>query len=359
VRRVGLLCAVVLLVSACGSDDDSASTGTTSSTTTTTVSTTTTTASTSIELGAPVALGDGVLVGVHPTAPIAYVSVVDRETDEVGCEGGDVARLWAQPLDGGGPVRALADSFLSGLVLDGGADGTVAVVDSCEGFLSSLTVARPAADGTFADVVTVDTTAAEGSGQLMPNTIRWARDGRSFVALVHDVQGESIRAVRIGLDGTLTTIVQADELLAVAELADGRIVTATADAVRIDDDAPVAVKVTSLEVDPQRRRIVVFGEDGASLLDGGVAPATTDTDPATVGSWSPSGDALAYLRLEGDDAAVVVAALDGAPLLVDDTGGFGAPRFSADGRFVLYNDAIDSGQGYAEPRATARPLSSS
>src|SRR3954462_14807819 len=63
-------------------------------------------------LGAPVGLGDGTLVGVHPSEPIAYVSIVDRETDQVGCEGGDVARLWAQPIDGSAPKRALPDSFL-------------------------------------------------------------------------------------------------------------------------------------------------------------------------------------------------------------------------------------------------------
>lgn len=355
-RALTLLVLLSVPLSACGGDDDTTTSATSSSTTT--AAETTTTGVASLVLGDPVALGEGTLVGTHPSAPIAYVSIVDRETDQVGCEGGDVARLWAQPLDGGTPVRALPDSFLSGLVLDGGAGGTVAVVDQCEGFLSTLAVARPQDDGTFADLREVDTSAVEASGQLMPSTIRWAADGRSFTGLVHDLAGDGVRAVRVGMDGEVTTLVDGAPLLAVEELADGTLVIATEHSVRIGEDPPIALEVTSIALDPERVRVAVFGPGGTTVLRPDIAPLDVDPGVSTMGSWSADGALLAYLRLDGDEASVwtTTSAGDVEPVRVDDRGGFGAPLFTADGGFVLYNDAVDDPQGYPVARATARAI---
>ena len=357
-----LLVGVALLGSSCGGDDDDATTTTTSSTTTTR-RTTSSTAVLPIELGPARALGDGALVGVHPSEPIAYLSIIDHDSKEVGCEGGDVARLWAQPIAGGDPVRALPDSFLSGIVLTGGSDGRVAVVDSCEGFLSSLTVATPDSQGRFGKVATIDTSDAESDGQLQPGTLRWSADGSSFLGIVHlNDSIERTIGVRISLDGIVQQLVEGDGLLAVADLKDGSIVTATATHVTVGGASPVDIdrKVTSIAVSPDGTSIAVFGDDGVEVIAPAEGTGTNhvNADVSSVGSWSPPGDQLAYLAITGDTAGVRVSRLGGAPEIVTPNGGFGAPLFTADGRFVVYNDAVASGQGFDEPRAMARAVDS-
>jgi hypothetical protein len=126
----------------------------------------------------------------------------------------------------------------------------------------------------------------------------------------------------------------------------------------VGDRPPVDLDVTSIALDQQRVLVAVFGSGGSDVLRPDIARVALDPEAATIGSWSMNGDLVGYLRLAGDGASVWVTSASGrdAPVVVDDSGGFGAPLFSADGRYVLYNDAVDSGQGYAEPRATARPL---
>jgi len=75
-----------------------------------------------------------------------------------------------------------------------------------------------------------------------------------------------------------------------------------------------------------------------------------------VGSWSPDGAFLAFLALNGDDAGARVIDLAGRDVVATDHGGFGAPVFAADGDYVVYNEAVASGQGFDEPHARARML---
>jgi hypothetical protein len=349
-----VLC-VLLAASACSGDDDSASSSTTTSTAE--APSTTTTSNGPLQVGEPLDMGDGTFVGVHPTEPIAYVMIVDHETDEVGCEGGEPSRLWAEPIGSGAAVPALADSFVSGDVLIGGSGGRIAVVDQCEGFLSALAVATPATDGTFDGYAEVDTAGAETDGQLLPSTIRWSTDGETLLGLVHPNEAiERSIAVRISLDGTVQQLVEADGLLAVADLSDGTIVTATTSSVTIGTAAPVPIAVSSISPAPDGRSIAVFGADGVQVLQASGAPVIVDESVASSGSWSADGSLLSYLRVTGDDAAVWLTPLDGSPVLVAAKGGFAAPRFTADGDYVLYNEAVDSGRGFDEPGARARKL---
>jgi hypothetical protein len=305
-------------------------------------------------------LGDGVVVGVHPSKPIAYVSIVDHQTKQRGCEGGEPTRLWAKPLDGGDAVRALPDSFVSGDVLTGGAEGRVAVVDQCEGFLSTLAVATPTAAGTFDDFHEVDTTAAETDGQLLPSTIRWSADGKTLLGIVHPNEAiERTIAVRISIDGTVQQLVDSDALLAVADLKDGTVVTATATSVTFGQATPIALDVTSIALAPDSTSIAVFGSSGVDVVGPDAGRRTITSTAASVGSWSPDGDLLAFLALAGDGAGVRVTDLDGRDVTATDHGGFGAPAFDAGRHFVVYNEAVDSGQGFAEPHARARALTSS
>ena len=346
-RRLALLC-LLAFVAACSGDDDDAAPSTSSSTT---EATTTTTALRPPTLGEPVEL-DGVMVGVHPTKPIAYVSIV--VPGEIGCEGGDAARLYAQPLTGGDAVEVVEGGLDSGVVLTGGADGAVAVVDSCEGFLSNLSVAQARADGTFDSVRVIDTSAIGENGQLQPGTIRWGRDGRSFVALVHDTEGEGSRVVRISLDGSVEELAHGDQLVAVEELANGRLAIATPTSLYVGHDAPVDVKVTSLALRPDRMGVAVVGEDGIKVA--GAVRSISDA-PASVASWSPDGMQVAYLRVDGDTASAWLSADPGDDVEVSKRAGFGAPLLTDDGEWVLYNEAVDSGQGFSEPHARARVIS--
>ena len=354
--RIGVVVLCLVGAPSCGGDDGSDTTA--GGSTTSSTATTTSAPPASIELGANVDLGEGVVVGAHPSSPIAYVSAIDHETTEVGCEGGDVAILWAQPVDGGARIRAISGSPLTGTVLLGGAGGRVALVDQCEGFLTTLAVARPAADGTLGDVVEIDTTEAQQDAQLMPSSIRWSADGTTFVGLVQRFAEGSdvVHVVRLALDGEVEDLGERPGVIAVAELGDGRLVTATATAVTVDNGEPTSVAVTSISISPDGTSIAVFGEDGVSVLEPGVPLASLATDASSVGSWSADGDALAHLRLVGDDAAVWVTHVDGASAEVAAKGGFGAPLFTADDGAVLFNDAVDSGRGFTEPRATARHL---
>jgi hypothetical protein len=127
--------------------------------------------------------------------------------------------------------------------------------------------------------------------------------------------------------------------------------------VTIGQAPPVPVTVSSISASPDGTSIAVLGGDGVQVLQAHGAPAKLDESVSSVGSWSADGDTLAYFRITGDDASVWLTALDGTPLLVAETVGFVAPRLSADGSFVVYNQAVDAGQGFAEPRARARPLS--
>jgi hypothetical protein len=360
IARAGLLVVCAVALASCGGEDSG---GTVAqepvSTTTTPATTTSTTRSGAIELGDAIALGDGVVVGVHPSKRIAYVSAIDHDTDEVGCEGGDIARLWAQPVDGGARVPALPAPRRSGTVVTGGEGGRVAVVEQCEGFLTTLVTAIPGDDGVLGDVDEVDTTAAQTDARLMPSTIRWSADGRSLLGLtqLHQEDVDVVHVVRLHLDGAVEDLGQGAALVAVAELADGRLVTASPGTLTVGEDEPEPVHVSSIAIAPDGVSIAVFGDEGVHVLVPGQPLRSVAPGQATVGSWSAAGDTLAFLRLDGDDVAVELARLDGSSTAtVDDDGGFGPPLLTADGRTVLFNAAVDTGQGFDEPRAMVRPV---
>jgi hypothetical protein len=352
-RRVTAAAPFFLLVmsfAACGGDDATAAR--TSTTPTSEVSTTT--AKSRTTLGDVVEL-TGVVVGVHPTEPIAYVSIVTTSTE--GCEGGDFTHLYAQRLTGGQPVQVLPERMSSGSVLNSGDDGRVAIVDQCEGYLGSLSTALARDDGTFEDVQKVDTTATEADGrrQIEPGTVRWGADGRSFVAIVRDLEGNGTRIVRIRLDGAFEDLGSGADLVAVEELANGELARATATTLTIGAGAPIATKVTSLALRPDRRAVDVVGSDGIREYELGARDGVGHAiGPASVASWSSDGSALAYLQLHGEGTPS--ARLAFVDLEVSAHAGFGAPLLTADGKWVLYNEAVDDGQGYATPHARARAI---
>jgi len=171
---------------------------------------------------------------------------------------------------------------------------------------------------------------------------------------VHDAEGEGSRVVRISLDGSVEELAHGDQLVAVEELANGRLAIATPTSLYVGHDAPVAAKVTSLALRPDRMGVAVVGEDGIKVAD--AVRSITDA-PASVASWSSDGGSVAYLRVDGDTASAWLSVDRGDDVEVSANAGFGAPLLAADGDWVLYNEAVDSGQGFSEPHARARAVS--
>lgn len=351
VWRLAVAALVALLLVGCAGGEDGAG------------GTTTTEMPGPVELGPEVDLGAGVVVGAHPRLPLAYVSAVDPAAG-VGCEGADVEVLWVQPSDGGTRRRAVPSSTVSGRVVPGGADGEVVVVDQCEGYLSELGVGVPDAAGTLAGFRVVEPDTKGLPGELDPHSLTWAANGRSLLAVAKVVQPDDApakqpdRIVRIGLDGAVTATATAIGVIGAVELDDGRIVRASNETVRIGDEPIAMVAVASLALSPDRRRVAVFGDDGVHVLEPGKPLRKVRDDGATVGSWSPDGRFLAYLRLAAGDGVAVdlFEVATGQVVTVAARGGFTAPAFTADSATLLYDRAIPSGKGYDEPHATARRI---
>ncbi|MEN3272876.1 MAG: hypothetical protein V7636_1637, partial [Actinomycetota bacterium] len=193
---------------------------------------------------------------------------------------------------------------------------------------------------------------------LQPSTIRWSADHETLLGLVRlNDSIERTIAVRISLDGTVKQLVEGDALRAVADFSDGTVVTATESNVTIGQAAPVTIAVSSISASPDGTSVAVFGDDGVQVLKASGAPVKADESVTSAGSWAADSSVLAYFRITGDNASVWLTELDGTPVLVADKAGFVAPQLSADGDFVVYNEAVDSGEGFAEPHARARALS--
>lgn len=363
---VTIVLAALLLVS-CGDEDDRAGD---ESTTSAPSSTTTGDAARlgEIELGAAVDLGPGDLVGVHPAGAHAYVLADDPSSNERGCEGAERSVLWAQPIDGGERELAIDGSSIAGRVLTAGDNGIAVLVDQCEGFLSAFATAVPKPDGSLGSVRRIEISGIPETSELVPSTITWGADRRSWIAVVQPIQSDEAAnpepddIVRIARDGPITTLKSEVAVTAAAELSDGTIVYATPEGVHLGDAAPTGGRSYGLEVSPDGRKVAAFGEEGVTVLEPGEDPQVVFSADASTGSWSPNGDAIVFLAislLEGGAAGpsrVLLVTLDGGEHEIAGDGGFATPRFTPDGGVVVFSRAVAGEDGFMVPRTAARPV---
>lgn len=366
--RAAALAAALLVVAACGGDDDDASTVDETETTTTTDApvedgtTTTAAADDPFEPADARDFGPGGAAGVHPDAPIAYVLAEDPSSDETGCEGAPRTFLWAHPLDESDTsarVRATPGALdVAGEVLLGGADGAVALVEQCEGFLVTLATAVAAPDGTLTDVTAIELSGALDDGQIVPTSISWARDGQSWVGIFQRYEGLD-DVVRIGLDGAVTVLATFEEPTAAVELPDGTLVVSNPAGVRVGEEDPVADQAYDLRVAPSGDRVAVFNQQGVTIIGPGVEAEVVYEGDVSTGSWAPDGDALVLLDVTDADAGgriVLVDLADGAEHELSAHAGFATPLFTTDGTTVVYSDAVPHPDGYDVPELMAREV---
>ena len=365
-RVVALVATFVLVASACGGDDDEDAVAgeDTSSTTTAGASGT----SVPFQLGDAQDLGPGAVAGVHPEAPIVYVLVEDPGSDVIGCEGVPRTFLWAHPLDDsdiGARRRATpGDADIAGEVVVGGADGAVALVEQCEGFLVAIATASASADGTFTGVTVVEPTGLGEDGQLAPSTISWGADGRSWIGIFQRYDGPEDIVQIAADDGTTTVLATTADATAAVELADGTLVVSDPTGTSIGDGEPITSRQAyELRVAPSGDRVAVFDQDGVTIIGPDQAPRRVFERDASIGTWSPTGDALAFLDVSNHDAirAVLVhlgdtdrpsASATEHELSAD--AGFAAPLFTADGTSVVYSDSVPHPDGYPVPEVMVR-----
>jgi hypothetical protein len=354
-----VLCLAVV-AAGCGGGDGSvfsAGSSTTVSPPTSSVDRTTTTSSTlpstsitseGLMVSPALDLGEGFVFGGHASLPLVYVTAVDHETTEVGCEGGDVGRLWLQPLDGGARSEAIPGRFFGGGLVLGGAAGLVATVSSCDGRFGGIGTARMNADGTLSAIAALTLSGIGPQDELRSDTIRWSSNGRWLLGLLQ-VSGGPLIATRIGLDGAVTKLEDKLDLVAVADLGDGRLVTATSTGVTIAGQPSFIVPVTSIEVSPNQSAVAIFGDDGVRILTSGGILQQVATGPARTGRWSPDGTLLAYTQPTGDSphgqASVCLVSLHGGALTMTKGNAFDDLAFSADSRTVVYSTMKSNAYG--------------
>jgi hypothetical protein len=294
--------------------------------------------------------GSGEVVAVSFDGSALIVSDFDGRVDETGCEGMAEPILLRAPFDGGRrePIGIDPDGKpLSGSVVRG-ADGRVAILDICEGFLGRVLVGHENPDGTFRDLTEFHHPLA---GEAF--VTGWSASGNELLAIAWVQDGEPGRAaVRLNVTtGEMQEIIR-DEIHDVGELWDGTIVVGGDGASVRALDTRGGNRWTNpgelFAISPDRRTVAVVGPDRVDLLtsDGhrerllGIAPHERVREL----HWSESGEALAYVTEPSDTTVnpvdnevhvITVGAADRA-MISAEPGRYGGLAFSLDGGLLAF-----------------------
>lgn len=307
------------------------------------------------------ALGDGLVAGVSADGSAALVVAEDTESDALGCEGMGATALFAAPLDGGARRRSVpGPERVEGTIVRSPADPTrVAVVSSCEEFLTDVFLAREGAGGVLSEVTAVD---RDLLADLVAR-LAWTRDGTGLLGVVSGTWD----VVRIDpAAGTRRTVLAGQDVMEVAEMADGTLVVLTRDGRLRLGDVVHAVPAVGMAVSPDGRRVAAYG-DGAWLFAPGAEPRPLAARPVSHATWAPDGRAL-VLTGQGaypDGGALSIVTFDGVTfdggiLVVATTGVVGPGHLTPDGRALAFTrleprPGGDGSEGVVE-RAVVMPL---
>jgi hypothetical protein len=259
------------------------------------------------------AVGSGVVEAVTLDGEALLVRQMDKRFLAPGCEGEPEPVLARLPLAGGERqvLEPSAGEALRGRLVRG-PDRRVALVEACEGFLERLSVAEEAADGSLSRPTEVPLDREHDSlAPRFDTAVAWSPSGELLMAFTEPAPatspGESA-AVRIDVrTGRTKRLLVGRDVVQVAELSDGRLVSAGGGNVRIHRPDGATVAETAGEgfaISPNGRTVAVSGTTLVLLEpDGTRRPLVTpDKGRIVEVAWSPSGDAVAYAVTEGTSA---------------------------------------------------------
>lgn len=360
-----LVIVLALTGAACGDDDKGVVEGgstTVSTAPSTTVTPTTVSPPTSVPVdyskpAAPKTIGTGFIAGTSRDGSAVYVEEEDPTFPEPGCEGQPAPVLFRLPV-GGGERQLLATKAqpVRGQ-LERATGGKVALIDGCEGFLSTLYVGTDTPDGRLGEFTKVALPDGSGGGRPAPSTLTFTVDGTALVGadnLPRNPEGNGGTPI-VRLDpssGKATDVFTVPGIesgvFQVAEMADhiyavsggGRVQIFTA-----SGELKSKADGNGFALSPDRRTLAVYGPGGvSSLTPGGNGPQPLV--PAQSGrqidsaQYSPDGRTVAYVS-SGDGGndnqveLVVVASKQVVPVV--GPGPYGRVYFTGDGKAVVMN----------------------